>query len=140
MIDTVALTAELTRDEGLRLKAYVDTVGKMTIGVGRNLTDKGISLDEAHVLLTNDMTAALDDCTGAFPWFAALDDARQRVLVNLCFNLGLPRLMGFRRMLIAMEYTRFNAAADELLDSDAARALPDRYGRLAQMLRTGRAA
>src|SRR3990167_270296 len=84
------LSDQLIRHEGLRLKLYSDSLGVPTIGVGRNLRDKGISHAEAMLLLENDLDEVLVDLQ-TFPWWAALDPVRQRVLVDLRFNLGPTR-------------------------------------------------
>lgn len=136
-MDVDALAADLRRDEGLRLKPYRDTVGKLTIGYGRNLDDRGISKPEAEYLLMSDIGATIQAVQAALPWFSRVDGIRQRVLVNIAFNAGVAGLLGFKRMLVALEHERFEEAADELLNSQAARDLPQRYGRLAAMLRTG---
>ena len=80
--------------EGVRLRAYVDTVGKMTIGCGRNISDKGISFAEAMMLLDHDLDEAITDLSGSFPWFLTLDAVRQRVLVDMRLNLGPSRFRG----------------------------------------------
>lgn len=98
-MDMVKLKAELTRDEGEEFKPYVDTVGQTTIGVGRNLTDVGISRDEAQYLLENDIARSVADLDAALPWWKDLTENRQRVLVNMCFNLGITRLLGFKNTL-----------------------------------------
>lgn len=135
--DRLRLAEQLQRHEGVRLKPYQDTAGKWTIGCGRNLSDRGISEEESDYLQGNDMNAAEDDCLRTFPWFRDLDSVRQAALVNLCFNLGLTRLLGFVRMLTAMSLHRYEDAADEVLDSVAARKAPGRYAELAGMVRSG---
>ena len=136
--DLDALRQQLINHEGMRLFPYVDTVGKTSIGAGRNLTDRGISHAEARVLLDNDINHALDDLT-VFPWFSLLDAVRQRVFVDLCFNMGLNRLMGFEKMLAASVAGQWETAATELLNSRYAQQVGDRAVRLATMLRTGQA-
>lgn len=130
MID--ALKADLVRDEGLRLKPYRDTVGKLTIGVGRNLDDVGISDAEAGHLLGNDISGVLADLDRALPWWRGLSEARQRALANMCFNLGLTRLQGFKKMLAALEAGDWPAAAREALDSKWARQVGARATRIAE--------
>lgn len=131
-----ALRDQLTADEGLRLRPYVDSVGKITIGVGRNLSDTGISKSEADLLLTNDIDRAVADCA-SFPWFSALDPVRQVVLVSLRFNMGPSRLRGFRQMLAAIEKKDYSAAADQLQASKWFTQVGQRGPRLVSMLRTG---
>lgn len=135
-LDLDALRAELRRDEGVRLKPYVDTVGKVSIGVGRNLTDVGITPEEAAVLLDNDIATALGSLATK-PWFNGLDPVRQRVLVNICFNLGIGGLLGFPRMIAALIQHDYDRAAVELETSALARQTGQRNVRLAHMLRTG---
>lgn len=132
-----ALIAQLQRHEGLRLKPYTDTVGKLTIGVGRNLTDRGISEAEAGVLLANDIEAVRLELTNNWPWWLQLDDVRQRVVMDMAFNMGVPVLMTFGRFLARLKRGEFDAAAAEMLASLWARQVGDRAQRLAKMMRTG---
>ncbi len=126
----------IKRHEGLRLKVYTDTVGKPTIGWGRNLEDKGITREEASVLLNNDIaeTAAW---LNTLPWFDALNIARQAVIMDMAFNLGRHGLLGFPKMIAALAEQNYLHAASEILDSDAGRMLPTRYGELAEIMRAG---
>lgn len=134
---TEALRQQLIRDEGLRLKPYRDTVGKLTIGVGRNLEDVGISAEEAEVLLANDLARVSTSVTTALPWVWELDEPRQGVLYNMAFNLGTRGLLEFRRMLRSLEAHEYHAAAAELLDSTYAGQVGARAQRLARQLETG---
>jgi lysozyme len=126
----------IKRHEGLRLWPYEDTVGKVTIGYGRNLTDVGISLEEAEAFMARDVATATRDAE-TFPWYADLDPVRQAVIVDLCFNLGLTRLRGFRRTLAALSMGDYTLAATELLDSTYAKQVTSRAHRNAQMLASG---
>ena len=96
---------------------YVDTVGKTTIGWGRNLTDVGISYDEALYLFNNDVVHAENECYTHFSWFYALDEVRREVITMLCFNLGINGLLGFKLMLKAIERGDWTGAAWELSNS-----------------------
>jgi len=132
------LINDLIRDEGLELKPYVDTVGKTTIGVGRNLTDRGISKDEAMVLLNNDVQIASRELTeAAGDTFFALHDNAQRGLLNMAFNMGVPRLMGFKKMWAALEEGDYQTAAIEALDSRWAVQVGARATRIAALIRQG---
>lgn len=131
------LAQELTRDEGSRSKPYFDTVGKSTIGVGRNLTDVGLSDDEILMLLKNDIARVLAELDKAIPWFRSMSDNRQRCLANMSFNLGLPTLLQFKATLAAMQAGRYDDAADGMLASKWAVQVKDRAKRLAQMMREG---
>lgn len=134
-----ALRQQLIHHEGLRLKPYTDTVGKLTIGVGRNLNDRGITEAEARYLLDNDINGAINDLL-ALTWFPDLDPVRQRVFVDLCFNLGIVRLKGFVKMLDAASRKDWPTAAAELLNSKYAQQVGQRAQTLAAMLVTGRQA
>jgi lysozyme len=131
------LIKQLRRDEGVRLKPYKDTVGKLTIGIGRNLDDVGISNVEADTLLKNDVTRAMADLDKHLPWWATLDDARRGVLVNMAFNLGIHGLLGFKNTLRMIETGRYNDAADNMLQSKWATQVGVRAQRLATQMRTG---
>lgn len=129
----------LLRHEGLRLKPYRDTVGKLTIGVGRNLDDVGITRDEALALLRNDVARAQAALDAALPWRADLDPVRGRVLVDMAFNLGVPGLLAFSGTLGAIRDGAYAQAADRMLQSRWAAQVHGRAAELAQMMRTGRA-
>ncbi len=122
--------------EGLMLKPYQCTAGKTTIGYGRNLDDMGITEDEAEALLHNDIArvrrelAALDIGSG-------LDDVRAAAVVDMCFNLGINRLLRFRNFLSALRDKDFERAAREMVDSRWYRQVGTRAERLVQMMRTG---
>lgn len=81
------LATELERDEALRLKPYRDSVGKLSIGIGRNLDDKGISKDEALMMLQNDIAEHLALLDRHLSWWRNMNDPRQRALANMAFNL-----------------------------------------------------
>jgi lysozyme len=143
-MDIDALISDLERDEDRRHFPYVDTADKITIGVGRNLTDKGISGDEIATLLENDIREVIASLNHALPWWTQLSEVRQRVLANLCFNVGAAGLLSFKRMLGAAHAGAYDVAADEMLDSDWAEQVgigtpehPGRALRLANMMRTG---
>lgn len=136
-MDRSLLTKELERDEGLRTKPYVDTVGKTTIGVGRNLTDRGISSDEAYYLLDSDITLVIADLNRSLPWWSTLTDPRQRVLANMCFNMGIGGLLTFTNTLSLIKSGAYEAAATEMLKSKWATQVGARADRLAEMMRIG---
>lgn len=131
-----ALRAQIVRHEGLRLKVYNDSLGIPTIGVGRNLRDKGISEMEAMILLENDLGDVLRDLDREFPWWRHMSEIRQLVLADMAFNMGISRLKGFRKALAGMAEGRYGYAADELLDSRWAGQVGPRALRLAHMMRT----
>lgn len=126
------IKADLRRHEGVRLKPYLCSAGKLTIGIGRNLEDRGISTEEAEFLLDQDLDHCLEELKTNLPWFEALAPEAQEVLVNLCFNLGMPRLLGFKLMLAALEGGDWAEAAKQMLDSKWALQVGPRAQELAQ--------
>jgi lysozyme len=129
--------SQLRRDEGMRPFPYTDTAGKLTIGVGRNLTDDGLLQNEIDFLLGNDVANVTEELLDRLPWFKSLDDARQGVLLNMCFNLGFPKLEEFAKFLAACAQGDWSTAADEMKNSAWAREVGDRAVRLEEQMRTG---
>lgn len=135
-MDRAELTKQLERDEGLRLKPYKCSAGKLTIGIGRNLDDRGITEVEALSLLRNDIDIVEAELT-KLPIYHKLDAVRQTVLANLAFNLGTPGLLKFRKMWIALDQGDFQTAANEMLNSTWAQQVGIRAARLSKMMREG---
>ncbi len=127
----------LITHEGLRLKPYRDTRGKLTIGVGRNLDDVGITEEEALYLLKNDIKRVLDFLKERLPYWNGLTETRKMALVDMCFNLGPGGFLSFKKMLAALERGDYEQAAREMLDSRWARQVGRRAEELAEMMREG---
>ena len=127
----------IIKHEGIRLKPYIDTTGHITIGIGRNLTDNGISYDEALYLLRNDLTRAIDELSH-FEWYSTLDINRAIALVDMNFNLGLSRFLTFKKMIEALKQHDYETAAREMLDSRWAKQVGKRAEELAEILKTGK--
>lgn len=126
---------QLIEHEGLRLKPYKDSVGKLTIGVGRNLDDVGLTHTEAIYLLENDIGRVCYELDGALPWWRTLDLARQQVLIDMGFNMGVPTLLGFVRTLGYIESGMYEQAAEAMLQSKWAQQVGRRAIALAAMMR-----
>ncbi len=129
------LIQDLISDEGLRTEPYIDTVGKMTIGVGRNLDDNGISQAEAMFMLTNDIEMVETELDARLDWWRGLPDDAQRALCNMTFSLGWPRLSKFEKMLAALKDRDFEEAAAQALASKWATQVGQRAIRIAQLFR-----
>lgn len=131
---------QLIHHEGIPLKPYRCTAGKLTIGVGRNLDDKGITEKEALYLLDNDISECIYDLMeifGVSVW-ECFSNSRQRALIDLRFNLGPNRFRMFRKMLSAIRYGDWKQASEELKDSNWwTQVQPDRKELLFKQLRTG---
>lgn len=140
------LLAELRRDEGVVPYEYKDSLGYSTIGVGRLIDRrKGghLSDDEIDYLLANDVRRTIADLDRALPWWRTLAESRQRVMVNMCFNLGIGNaelgrgLLGFKNTLTMIKSGNYEGAAAGMLSSKWASQVGNRAKRLAQMMKEG---
>lgn len=129
------LVDEIKQDEGLRLKPYLCTADKLTIGYGRNLEDKGITEAEADYLLANDILSVTHQLRKRVPFFDRLEPFAQEVLINMAFNLGISGLLTFKKMFTALEIGHYERAATEMLDSRYARQVGGRAVRLSKKLK-----
>lgn len=137
MFDRQKLIQQLRRHEGERLKPYRCTAGKLTIGVGRNLDDRGITAQESAYLLSNDIDRVWTELRARLPWVTGLSDVRQRVLLDMAFNLGTDGLLKFRNTLATIEAGNYQKGGEMMLDSLWARQVGMRAQRLAKMMQTG---
>lgn len=128
------LRNQLRVDEGVRRYPYQDTVGKWTVGVGRNLDDVGMRDDEIALMLENDITEAERAARSLVPNFDALSDARRAVVVNMAFNMGQNRLAGFVNTLKAIHEGRWEDAAAGMRASKWATQVGARAERLATLM------
>jgi len=134
------LINQLKRHEGVKPYAYLCSEGYTTIGVGRNIDSKGgigLSTEEIELLLYNDIRRCRNELRANFVWFSSLSFPRQEALINICFNLGITRLLGFKKALAAMEQGDFKTAANEFLDSKWAKQVGNRAIELAEQIKIG---
>ena len=132
------LKALLKRHEGWRNHPYEDNTGVLSIGVGRNLDDRGLSDEEVTFLLYNDIYLSQSELMQTFDWFEFLNEARQDAIISMHFNLGLTRLLKFKKTLAALSDGDFLTASEEMLDSKWADQVGQRAIELSAMVRTGR--
>lgn len=137
MFDRQKLIQQLRRHEGERLKPYRCTAGKLTIGVGRNLDDRGITAEESAYLLSNDIDRVWTELKARLPWMTGLNDVRQRVLLDMAFNLGTDGLLKFRNTLATIQAGDYQKAGEMMLDSLWAKQVGMRAQRLSRMMQTG---
>ena len=149
---------KLIAHEGLRLEVYQDTLGIDTIGIGRNLEDRGITEQElsdlgipsielvyengitevdAVYLATNDVQIVETELVRAHPCVDKLDSVRQLILMDMAFNMGVPRLCKFKNMWVAIHEDDFITAAKEMLDSRWANQVKSRATKLAHAMHHG---
>ena len=120
-LNEAKLVRGLTQREGEKQFPYRDTKGKLTIGVGRNLTDRGISVEESGYLLANDLKATYAGLDRSLPWWRAQPEGVQRALAELAFNLGMGGLLQFHRAVEAVQAGDMIHAAIELRNSEWAK-------------------
>ena len=135
---------QLIRHEGLKLKPYRCTAGKLTIGVGRNIEDNGITEEEAMMMLRNDIETISNELALAVAEMGItlrdvekMGQVRVLTLTNLAFNMGVPRLLGFKKTFAALKEHDYETAADEMLNSKWSRQVGNRAIELAEQMRTG---
>mgnify|MGYP000930691695 FL=1 len=134
------LAQQLRRDEGIKPSAYQDHLGFWTIGVGRLIDARkggGLRPDEIEYLLANDIKDRARALLAALPWFGALDDARQGVLLNMAFQLGTAGLLAFKNTLDQVRLGQYKRAAEMMLQSKWATQTPERAARLAKQMESG---
>lgn len=134
------LKSDLKRDEGLRLKTYIDTVGVRTIGYGhtKNVKSKQkITQEQADALLDADIEVAIAGARIVCPCFDQLDGPRKTVIANMSFNLGMNRLALFQRTLAAVCSGKYQDAALHMMQSKWASQVKQRAVRLAKRMSTG---
>jgi len=131
-----ALKESLRIHEGLVLRPYTCPAGKLTIGIGKNL-DEGITIQQAYALLDLDIQTCAKELDRHFPGWTDHNDARQNVLLEMCFNMGAPRLQGFHKMWGALQKNDYKAASDEMLSSKWAKQVGVRAVTLANQMRDG---
>ncbi len=127
----------IVKHEGYRNFPYLDTLGHVTIGVGYNLSDRGLPDSWINEQLQDDMDYFYKELNTNFPWFERLNDARQMALVNMCF-MGFKKFLSFKKMLAALGKQDYHRAAQELLDSRYAEQVGTRAKELAFILQYGK--
>lgn len=130
------LSKQLQIEEGVRLRLYRDPAGKLSIGMGHNIEDLGISATIADLLAQEDITNTLT-WLGKYAWFETLDEVRQAVVADMCYNLGPDGLLHFPTMLHAIQSKLYAAAADAMVASKWYTEVGTRAVRLVAMMRSG---
>ena len=131
------LKASIKRHEGFVAKPYSDTKGNMTIGWGHNLSANGLKTQYCELLLADDIEEAFQDAKRFVTLFPALSEPRQAVIIEMVFNIGVERLLGFRAMLDALKAEDYSKAAEEMLNSEWSREVGTRANDLAHVMESG---
>jgi lysozyme len=142
MMDRNELIKELIFDEGYKTETYEDHLGFLTLGVGHLVLETdpefkqpvGTPVSEERIrdCLNKDIDTVCNELDRNLHWWRGLNDNKQRVMVNMCFNLGYPRLSKFKNFLAAMQENDFETAAVEMMDSKWANQVGKRAERLKQ--------
>lgn len=146
-MDYELFKADLRRDEGVRRNRYLDTVGKWTIGVGHNIdadphypytvSDEPLTDAQVDALLDRDIAIVVMVLDENANWWRAMEEPRQRVLANMCFNMGWGTLSQFKNTLDAMHFAKYDLAAMGMRSSLWAKQVGDRAERLAKIMEQG---
>ena len=144
-MDLEQLRKELEADEGCKHETYMCTQNKVTGGIGHMITewdDKkylevGVEIPEEQVKawFDKDIETVLSDCELLYDDFDHLPEDAQLIIANMMFNLGYPRLKKFVKMKAAIDQRDWNEAANQVIDSNYYRQLPNRAGRLVKRIR-----
>lgn len=116
-MDLVKLKQSIKKNEGLELKPYLCTKGKLTIGYGRNLEQNGITEREAEILLENDLLNLKLELEDKLPIFKKLNNVRRNVLLEMAFQLGTPNLLKFKKTFEYLKNDDYEKASEEMLNS-----------------------
>jgi lysozyme len=145
--------SELADEEGLCLKSYRDTVGIVTIGIGHNVeanptgaiigraitkSGQAINLEEALKLFEHDYNNVVKDLDKNVSWWRGLDDARQYVLISMCFNLGVYGLLKFKNTLHFVQTGEYEKAAKNMMLSQWYKQVKRRGVKLVKIMQTGK--
>lgn len=126
----------IKKSEDYRSHPYKDTVNKLTIGWGRNIEDNGISEDEGELMFQNDLKRSIKELE-QYSWYLIAPDSVKKALINMNFNLGLTRLLTFKRMILALIQKDYPKAAMEAMNSKWSNQVGERARKIARMISEG---
>lgn len=135
-LDSNKAAKYITFNEGYRRYVYTDSVGVDTIGIGFNL-EEGFTEEECLMILRMRMRGFINELSARIPAYLHVGCVRKIVLLDMAYNLGIGRLLGFKRMIAALDREDFKLAAIEMLDSHYARQVKGRAKRNAYMMENG---
>lgn len=135
-IDSNKAAKYITNNEGYERYVYTDSVGVDTIGIGFNL-EEGFTEEECLAILRIRMGRGINELSARIPEYCHLSSIRKIVLLDMHYNLGIGRLLKFKKMIAALISRDYQLAAEEMLDSQYARQVKGRAKRNAHMMETG---
>lgn len=144
-MDIDKLREEIAYDEGSVNEIYLDHLGLPTFGIGHLVIDSDpehgqpvgtpVSEDRCNEAFDNDVQTVINDCNILYPDFDELPEEVQRIIANMMFNMGRPRLSKFKGMKRGVDAKNWNSAADEMVDSNWYRQVTKRADRLVARMR-----
>jgi len=140
------LQEELENDEGVKYEIYNDHLGYPTFGIGHLILDSDpeygsstgteVSEDRVKEAFASDVVGVVSDCETLYPDFEELPEEAQRIIANMMFNMGRPRLSKFKGMKRGVDAQDWNMAADEMVDSSWYKQVTNRADRLVERMRS----
>ena len=144
-MDIEKLREEIKYDEGSVNKIYLDHLGLATFGIGHLVTEwdeeygwevgTPVSEDRCNEVFDSDIQVVLSDCEHLYPDFDELPEDVQRIIANMMFNMGRPRLSKFKGMKAGVDARDWQKAANEMVDSRWYRQVTNRAERLVERMR-----
>ena len=140
------LREQLKIDEGVKYEIYNDHLGYATFGIGHLIVEGDeehgkplgtpVSEQRVNAIFEEDVKKYISESKKVFPNLDDLPETAQEVIVNMCFNMGAPRLWGFKKFIAGVNSGNWNTAAIEMMDSRWARQVGDRAVRLKNRILT----
>jgi lysozyme len=127
---------QIKKDEGFNPHPYMDTTGHVTIGYGTNL-EAGITPQQAEALMSLEIVMCTTQLS-SYTWYLNQPKGVQAALINMCYDIGIWKLLGFKKMIIALINKDYKEAANEALDSKWAIQVGDRAKRIAAIIQEGK--
>jgi len=142
------LEQQLQRQEATRYSPYDDATGyplrigytikgNVTIGIGWNLSGVPLPQSVVDLMFTISLQKVDGDLELHLSWVFTLDDIRRDVFRNLCFNMGINKLLGFPHMLAAAQAGDWDEASNELKNSEWYTEVGERGVELVAQLKAG---
>jgi len=144
-MDVVRLREQLAIDEGYKEEIYLDHLGYPTFGIGHLITHRDpeygkpvgtkVTEQRVHEAFEDDFEIVLEDCEKLFSDFEQLPEDVQQIVANMMFNIGLTRMLKFKKFRAAIAARDWSTAADEMIDSAWYNQVPNRAKRLVDEMR-----
>mgnify|MGYP006109305759 CR=1 FL=1 len=145
-MDINKLREQLKIDEGVEYRVYLDHLGYKTLGIGHLVVPGDleydapvgthISEDRVNEIFDKDVITYIDEAKKVFGNLEGMPEEAQQVIVNMCFNMGAPRLSQFKKFIKAIHDEDWKTASVEMLDSRWSNQVGDRANRLSDRIKS----